>query len=183
LADVSKAFDRVDHTKFLQHLSDIELCPRLLAWLHSYTSERGQRVMTTGTFSPFSEVTSGVPQGGVFQPYLFLLHMSTRKVVFSDTLDTGYADDVGLSRAIPLTSVQEDTSMGLEIQQLEEWATSNNMVLNGKKSVEIQICFYKDHPQPAPLILGGQKVPVVTTTKYLGFHLDSNLSGDTWSSQ
>ena len=54
-----------------------------------------------------------------------------------------------------------------------------------KKSVEIRICYYWDHPQPTPLILEGQEVPVVTTTKYIGFHLDSNLSGDThmWSSQ
>ena len=114
LADMSKAFDRVDYAKLLQHLSNIDLCPRLLAWLHSYTTGRRQRVMANGTFSPWSEVTSGVPQGGVVSPYLFLFHMSTRKVVFGDTLDTGYADDVGLSRAIPLTSNKEDTSMGLE---------------------------------------------------------------------
>jgi hypothetical protein len=53
--------------------------------------------------------------------------MSTRKVVFSDTLDTGYADDVGLSQSIPLTSIKEGISMGLEAKQLEEWATSNRM--------------------------------------------------------
>jgi hypothetical protein len=38
--------------------------------------------------------------------------MSTRKVVFSDSLDTGYADNVGLFRAVPLTSIKEDISMG-----------------------------------------------------------------------
>ena len=57
--------------------------------------------------------------------------------------------------------------MGLEAKQLEEWDTSNNMLLNGKS------------PQPATLILEGQEKTVVTITKYIGFHLDSNLSGDT----
>ncbi|KAJ8358657.1 hypothetical protein SKAU_G00151820 [Synaphobranchus kaupii] len=90
-----------------------------------------------------------------------------------------YADDVGLSRAIPLTNIHSDTSMQMEAKQLDEWAASNNMVLNGKKSVEMKICFYRNPPQLVPLSLGGQEVPVVTTTKYLGFHLDSDLSGDT----
>jgi hypothetical protein len=44
---MSKAFDRVDHAKLLQHLFDIELCPRLLAWLRRYTTGRRQRVMVT----------------------------------------------------------------------------------------------------------------------------------------
>lgn len=84
LADMSKAFDRVDHTKLLQHLSDIELSKltSLSPQLHHQKK---------------AEVTSGVPQGGVVSPYPFLLHMSTCKVVFSDSLDTGYADDVELS--------------------------------------------------------------------------------------
>uniref|UniRef100_A0A8C7G191 Reverse transcriptase domain-containing protein n=1 Tax=Oncorhynchus kisutch TaxID=8019 RepID=A0A8C7G191_ONCKI len=116
--------------------------------------------MANGTFSPWSEFTSGVPQGGVASPYLFLLHMSTQNVFYSDTLDIGYADDVGLSRAIPLTIIKEDTSMDLEAKQLEEWATSNNMLLNGKKPLEIRICFFRHYAQPAPLILGGQEVPV-----------------------
>ncbi len=45
--------------------------------------------------------------------------------------------------------------------------------------MELRICFSKNPPQSAPLFLGGQEVPVVTTTKYLGYHLDSDLSGDT----
>ena len=44
--------------------------------------------------------------------------------------------------------------------------------------MELRICFAKDPPQPPPLILNGQVVPVVTSTKYLGFHLDNQLSGD-----
>uniref|UniRef100_A0A8C8FS53 Reverse transcriptase domain-containing protein n=1 Tax=Oncorhynchus tshawytscha TaxID=74940 RepID=A0A8C8FS53_ONCTS len=110
---------------------------------------KNSQVMANGTFSPWTEVTSGVSQGGVVSPYLFLLHMSTRKV---------------------------DISMGLKAKQLEEWATSNRM---GRGLWYMCIYFSRDHPQPAPLILGGQKIPGVTTTKYLGFHLDSNLSGDT----
>ncbi|KAJ8417503.1 hypothetical protein AAFF_G00223460 [Aldrovandia affinis] len=170
LADMSKAFDCADHAKLLQHLADIELCPRLLAWIHNYTTGKRQRIKANGTYSPWSEVKSGVPQGGVVSPYLFLLHMSTRRTVLSGTPDTGHADDVGLSQAIPLTNIESDTTMGKEMEQLNKWAASNNMLLNGKNSVEVWICFSKNPPQPAPLILGGQEVPVVSSTIYLGFH-------------
>lgn len=65
-----------------------------------------------------------------------------------------------------------------EAKQLEEWTTENNMLLNGKKSVELRICFSQNPPQPATLILGGQAVPVLTSTKYLVFYLDNQLSGN-----
>lgn len=178
LADMSKAFDRVDHAKLLQHLATLDLCPQLLTWLHSYTIGRRQRVVANSIYSTWKDITSGVPQGGVIAPYLFLLHMSSRSVLFDDTLDIGYADDIGLSRAIRLSDIGNDTSMEREARQLEEWAAANNMLLNGKKSVELRVCFAKDPPQPPPLILDGQVVPVVTSTKYLGFYLDNQLSGD-----
>ena len=104
--------------------------------------------------------------------------MATRDAVFEDTLDVGYADKIGLSRAIPIANIMSDTSMCLEAKRLDEWAAKNKMMLNGKKSVELRICFARDPPQPPPLMLGGQEVPVVTTTKYLGYHLDNNLTGD-----
>ncbi|KAJ8391003.1 hypothetical protein AAFF_G00097810 [Aldrovandia affinis] len=96
--------------------------------------------------------------------------MSTRRTVLSDTVDTGYADNVGLSQAIPLTNIESDTTMGMETEQLDKRASPNNMLLNRKKSVEVRICFSKNLPQPASLILGGQDVPVVSSTKYLWFH-------------
>ena len=178
LADMSKAFDQIDHGILMQNILDLKLCPSLTAWIHSYITGRRQRVVANGAHSPWIEVTSGVPQGGVVSPYVFLLYMATRDAVFEDTLDVGYADDIGLSRAVPICDIKTDTSMRLEAQRLDEWAAKNNMMLNGKKSVELRICFARDPPQPPPLVLGGQVVPVVETTKYLGYHLDQKLTGD-----
>lgn len=178
LADMSKAFDRVEHGRLMQILANLDLCPRLLAWLQSHLTGRAQRVVANGVFSSWAEVTSGVPQGGVISPYLFLLYMSTRETLFQDTLDIGYADDIGLSRAISLKNINSDRTLELEARQLDKWAAENSMQLNGDKSVELRICFSKTPTQPAPLVLGGKEVPVVTTAKYLGFHLDSDLSGD-----
>ncbi len=61
LADMSKAFDRVDHSRLFQHLTTLNLCPQLLAWLFSYTTGRRQRVVANGKSSEWKIVTSGVP--------------------------------------------------------------------------------------------------------------------------
>lgn len=50
----------------------------------------------------WSEVTCEVPQGGVVSPYHFVPHMFTRKTAFDNTMDIVYADDIGVSWAIPL---------------------------------------------------------------------------------
>uniref|UniRef100_A0A671NYK5 Reverse transcriptase domain-containing protein n=1 Tax=Sinocyclocheilus anshuiensis TaxID=1608454 RepID=A0A671NYK5_9TELE len=106
-----------------------------------------QRVVANGKSSEWKVVASGVPQGRVVSPCLFLLHMSTREVIFGDTLDTVYA------------------------LALETWAQNNNMFLNGNKSVEIRICFAKNSIQPPPLILGGQEVPVVLNQLNGNYHM------------
>ncbi len=93
-------------------------------------------MVANGKISEWKIVTSGVPQGGVVSPYLFLLHMSTHEVIFDDTLDTIYADDIGISRAVQLKDIETDKKMEMEAHALETWAQNNNMLLNGNKSVE-----------------------------------------------
>uniref|UniRef100_A0A8C7G624 Reverse transcriptase domain-containing protein n=1 Tax=Oncorhynchus kisutch TaxID=8019 RepID=A0A8C7G624_ONCKI len=135
LSDMSKAFDCGNHAKLLLHLASLGLCPRQLTWLHSYITGRTQRVMANGIYSSWTEVTSGVPQGWVV--------LSTQRVIFEDTLDTCYADDIWLSCDLSL-----------------DWTVENHMLLNGKKSVKLIISFSQNPSQTAPLIIGGQAVPV-----------------------
>lgn len=59
-------------------------------------------------------VASGVPQSGVVSPYLFLLHTSTCEVIFGVTLDTVYADDIGISRAVKLKDIETHKKIEME---------------------------------------------------------------------
>ncbi|KAI8484099.1 hypothetical protein Bbelb_382170 [Branchiostoma belcheri] len=175
-ADMSKAFDRVNHAILLQRVNDVVASPRMVAWLQNYLQGRTQRVAANGEFSSWRHLTSGVPQGGVLSPYLFLLFMSSRDTVYGDTLDLGYADDVGLSRSASLTKASTDSAMTEEASQLDNWADRNDMLLNGKKSQMMLICFSRNAPVLPLLSLGGEIVPVTTVAKGLGFIFDNKLS-------
>jgi len=178
LADMSKAFDKVDHGILLQHLATRGIPVQMLTWINSYLSGRKQRVAANGEFSSWHDVTSGVPQGGVLSPYLFLVYMSSRTVKHETTTNIGYADDIGLSRCIPCITAESDTTMQEEATHLDSWATQNNMTMNGDKSYELRICFARIPPDLPPLTLGGKEVAVVTCAPYLGFKISSNLKYD-----
>ncbi|CAH1266626.1 Hypp3447 [Branchiostoma lanceolatum] len=109
LADMSKAFDRVDHGILFQLLAVRDTPSAMLAWIHSYLTGRKQHVVANGQQSKWCDVTSGVPQGGVPSPYLFLVYMSSRATVHATTSNIGYADDIGLSRTLTYVTLLKAT--------------------------------------------------------------------------
>ncbi|KAI8514499.1 hypothetical protein Bbelb_070900 [Branchiostoma belcheri] len=175
-ADMRKACDRVDHALLLQRVMDIQVSPRMQRWIFSCLQNRRQRVVLDDETSAWRTLTSGVPQGGVLPPYLFLLFMSSRTTVHHDTTNVGYADDVGHSRTLAVPTADLDKTVAEETSHLDCWAEENRMVLNGSKSQLLQICFSKSVPIPPSITLGGQPVPSVGSAKGLGFILDRNLS-------
>ena len=91
--DFAKAFDKVDHGILLHKLRDFGISGKLGIWLHSLLLNRSQFVRIPGGFSTDSQVISGVPQGTVLGPLLFLILMSDINKGVSNTKIISFADD------------------------------------------------------------------------------------------
>lgn len=76
LLNLQKAFDTIDHVIMLHKLEAIGLHPTVINWFQSYLRNRIRMVEVAGTLSTSANITSGVPQGSVLDPLLFLLFVN-----------------------------------------------------------------------------------------------------------
>ena len=99
--DFAKAFDSVDHNILLTRLCRYRISGNLYSWFSSYLCGLKQRVAVEGIASEWSPVTSGVSQGSILGPMLYLLFSNDLPDVIPQTTSTGlYADDAKLHRVI-----------------------------------------------------------------------------------
>ena len=92
--DMSKAFDKVDHTLLLNKLqTNFSISGNLLSWFHSYLPGWRKRVTLLGTSPLEMDVTSGVPQGSILGLILFLLYMNDLPDLVVNSKVASFADD------------------------------------------------------------------------------------------
>jgi len=175
--DLTKAFDKVPHKPLLQKLEEIGINMHLLIWLHAYLCQRTQFVVVNGERSTCSRVISGVPQGSVLGPLLFVIYMDgiTQVPLQDGTFLLLYADDILLYRRV---RGQEDfLLLQQDIVALEQWLQQKHLQLNTAKC-RYMVLSRKRHPsQPEQqLNICGMPMERVHEYKYLGVCLTHNLS-------
>ena len=92
--DLLKTFDSVTHVSVINACTHFKLSKNVIRLIISYLSNRQQRVFVNGSFSSWTNVTSGVPQGSVVGPVLFCLVMNCLKPVCDSSIFIKYADDL-----------------------------------------------------------------------------------------
>ena len=135
--DYSKCFDTVSHKKLLFKLSGYGLGGSALKWIESFLIERKQCVKLNSTFSPFVDVTSGVPQGSVLGPVLFLIFSADVKQVIKHSKFSVYADDIKLFRSIK--SVGDCNFLQQDLDSVSRWSTIWQLKLNCEKTKCLKI--------------------------------------------
>ena len=128
--DFSKAFHKCDLGILMHKLKALGITGRLARWIHSFLSRRKQKIVVDGITSKDTDVTSGVPEGTVLGPLLFLIYISDIGQNISSSKKV-YVDDTKLIKAVTDEKDCEDLQEELDI--LYKWADENNMQFNGKK--------------------------------------------------
>ena len=130
--DFAKAFDKVHHTILLQKLQNIGITGKLHVWIKEFLCSRKQTVSVEGHQSENSDVLSGVPQGSVLGPLLFLIHIGDiDEEISNNSTISCFADDTRIMRKIT-----QDTDCQLlqeDLNSIYGWADKNKMKFNDKK--------------------------------------------------
>lgn len=117
--DYSKAFDTVPHKRLLAKLYGYGIRGRLLDWLKSFLTGRKQQVSIGTAYSDWGEVTSGIPQGSVLGPILFVIYVNDMPLAVNSGIKM-FADDTKLYRAISTDHDHEELQK--DLANLESWA-------------------------------------------------------------
>ena len=131
--DFAKAFDKVPHERLLAKCRGLGLGGKLLEWIRLWLSDRKQRVVLNGEASEWTEVLSGVPQGSVLGPTLFLIFINDidRAVEVTSTILLKFADDTKVGRVVE--NEEQRGELQSIIDKLVEWSKEWQMLFNAGK--------------------------------------------------
>ena len=129
--DYAKAFDKVDHKILLTKLKRYGITGHLHDWLTQFLTNRQQVVTINGRHSRPSPVISGVPQGTVLGPILFILYINDLEKVLSESRNGSFADDTRLSHAIQFAT--DTSTLQTDLDNVVKWSKENNMKLHEDK--------------------------------------------------
>ena len=175
--DLSKAFDKVWHEGLLFKLRQIGVSDNLLGFFRSYLHNRKQRVVINGSSSEFTDIESGVPQGSVPGPLLFLVYINDLQTDIKSQVKF-FADDTMIFSVVrdPLVSANE---LNQDLISINNWAHQWKMAFNPdptKQATEILFSRKKKSIKHPDLIFNGTPVSRVKEHKHLGLILQNNLS-------
>ena len=172
IMDFSKAFDKVPHRRLLEKVRYYGVSEQVATWIECFLSGRRQRVVVDGEASPFTNVLSGVPQGTVLGPVLFLLFINDLPASVLSSVRL-FADDCVLYR--PIQSKSDQLTLQRDLDSLTKWEETWQMDFNPSKCCVMRITRNRT-PKTAPYFLRGHQLEVVKEAKYLGVTLSADLS-------
>ena len=173
IMDFATAFDKVPHRRLLHKLEYYGIRGSTHKWINSWLSGRTQQVVLDGQASDPVPVLSGVPQGSVLGPVLFLIFIN-------DLLDNIrssvrlFADDCVLYKNIH--SLQDCLALQEDLTSLGQWEADRQMKFNVAKCHSMRVTRHQHHKQILfDYSLHNQTLENVQSAKYLGITITDNM--------
>ena len=171
ILDFAKAFDRVPHRRLLGKLDHYGIRGSTHQWITSFLTHRTQQVIVDGATSEKAPVLSGVPQGTVLGPLLFLLFINDLPASVNSKTRL-FADDCIIYRKI--NSIKDCQQLQHDLQRLAEWEATWGMAFHPDKCNVLRVT-RKKRPVNYSYTLKGHHLEEVITARYLGVDLSNNL--------
>ena len=177
LLDFSKAFDKVPHARLANKLHYYGIRDNTLQWITAFLKDRKQCVQLEGILSPEVDVVSGVPQGTVLGPLLFLTYINDLPDSIEHSSTKLFADDCLLFK--PVKNTADSNLLQQDLSSLEKWENLWQMEFNASKCYVMHIKPGKrSQPVKYDYFLHGQRLSDTNYSKYLGVTFSDDLS---WS--
>ena len=179
--DIRKAFDSVNHNILLHKMktqfgfSNIEL-----DWFQSYLTNREQVCHINGKCSSSKKIITGVPQGSILGPLLFLLYINDLPDCLCKTTPCLYADDTQIF-ASSFDYAELIDNLNYDLNHISEWLARNKLQHHHTKTkVMIIGSTYnlRNKVYDPKVILNGKLIPRTKSFECLGVHLDEKLAWD-----
>ena len=167
--DFQKAFDKVSHERLLYKLDKIGIKTNLLLWLESFLCGRTQRVKVNGSYSSWTNVSSGVPQGSVLGPLLFVAYINDLPFLMNTNCKL-FADDTKLYGRVDTILNQEKLQQDLDT--CWDWAKQWNMVFHPDKC---KVIHFGSKNERSIYNIGPNIITRVSDTKDLGIIVSEDL--------
>ena len=167
LLDFSKAFDKVNHRKLLMKMEHYGIRGKLLDWMKDFLSDRTQQVIINGECSSKAKVISGVPQGTVLGPLLFLIYINDLPERVNSQIRL-FADDSYVYKTI--NNTQDSLQLQKDLDALTKWENEWPIEFHPDKCKLLRIT-NKLKPIEASYYMRNHKLDKVETGKYHGNHM------------
>ena len=136
LLDFQKAFDKVPKQRLLQKLSAYGIRGKVLEWIADFLSDRKMQIMVRSEYSEWFDVISGVLQGSVLGPILFLIYVNDILETVNSNVKM-FADDTKIFRTLKNKSDSE--ILQADLDNLSEWSNRWCLTFNTSKCKRVHI--------------------------------------------